>query len=128
MSSRNMGTGHRHEKDADFRLRSARAGLLAMVRPKRPGIGARHANGVSMRANSARFAAIILFALAIAWRWIAAASLNKALARLSCPATCPIYTILCPVYREANVVPDLIAAIDRLASVASGSVFFPVAD
>lgn len=64
--------------------------------------------------NALHIAALTLFALAIAWRWIAAASLNKTLARLAYPATCPTYTILCPVYREANVVPDLTAAIERI--------------
>ena len=59
-------------------------------------------------------AALALFAIAIALRLIAAASLSPTLSRLAEPAHWPIYTVLCPLYREANVVPDLVAAIDAL--------------
>lgn len=58
--------------------------------------------------------ALALFACTIAWRLIAASSLEPKLQRLASPAHWPVYTILCPLYREANVVPDLIAALSRL--------------
>ncbi len=58
--------------------------------------------------------ALSLFACAILWRLIAAASLAPTLSRLAEPRAWPIYTILCPLYREANVAPDLIAALSRL--------------
>lgn len=58
--------------------------------------------------------AFILFALAITLRLIAAASLTPMLSRLAAPAHWPTYTILCPLYREANIAPDLIAALSRL--------------
>jgi len=55
-----------------------------------------------------------LFAAAILLRLAAAASLKPLLSRLAEPGRWPIYTILCPLYREANVAPDLVAAINRL--------------
>lgn len=55
-----------------------------------------------------------LFAAAIIWRLIAAARLRPVLSRLAAPAQWPTYTILCPLYREANVVADLIAALERI--------------
>jgi cellulose synthase/poly-beta-1,6-N-acetylglucosamine synthase-like glycosyltransferase len=58
--------------------------------------------------------ALALFACAIAWRLFAASSLAPTLSRLAAPAHWPTYTILCPLYREANVAPDLIAALSRL--------------
>ena len=58
--------------------------------------------------------ALALFACAIAWRLLAATSLAPTLQRLAEPARWPVYTILCPLYREANVVADLVAALDRL--------------
>lgn len=58
--------------------------------------------------------AFAVFACAIAWRLAAASSLAPALSRLAEPARWPIYTILCPLYREANVTPDLIAALSRI--------------
>lgn len=65
-----------------------------------------------------RFALILaytLFMIATCWRLLAAASLQPLLSRLAEPKTAwPIYTLLCPVYREADVVFDLAAAIDRL--------------
>jgi cellulose synthase/poly-beta-1,6-N-acetylglucosamine synthase-like glycosyltransferase len=54
------------------------------------------------------------FAFAIGWRVLAAASLKQPMSRIAAPTQWPIYTILCPVYREANVVADLIGALDRL--------------
>ena len=60
------------------------------------------------------FAALALFAIAILWRLIAAANLKPLLSRLAEPPHWPTYTILCPLYREANVAPDLVAAINRL--------------
>jgi len=58
--------------------------------------------------------ALIIFASAITLRFAAAANLAPLLSRLAEPAYAPTYTILCPLYREANVVADLVAAIDRL--------------
>ena len=57
----------------------------------------------------------VLFMIATCWRLVAAASLQPLLSRLAEPKSAwPIYTLLCPVYREAGVVFDLVAAIDRL--------------
>ncbi len=59
--------------------------------------------------------AYALFLVATCWRLIAAASLRPLLSRLAEPEhDWPIYTLLCPVYREADVVFDLVVAIDRL--------------
>jgi glycosyltransferase XagB len=55
-----------------------------------------------------------LFAMAIAVRLVAAASLTRVMWRLADQADVPTYTILCPLYREANVVPDLVAALERI--------------
>lgn len=56
-----------------------------------------------------------LFASALIWRLFAAAT---ALATPHAPTSAcedtPLYTILCPLYREAFVLPALVAAIDRL--------------
>jgi cellulose synthase/poly-beta-1,6-N-acetylglucosamine synthase-like glycosyltransferase len=62
----------------------------------------------------AHIAALSLFALAIGLRLMAASSLAPTLWRLSDPRQWPVYTVLCPLYREANVVPDLLAALDAL--------------
>lgn len=59
-------------------------------------------------------AALVLFTTAIAWRLMAASILTPVLSRLAEPAHWPLYTILCPLYREAAVVPDLVAALARL--------------
>lgn len=59
-------------------------------------------------------AALALFAAAMLWRLFAAANLSPVLSRLAAPVRWPVYTILCPLYREANVVADLVAALDRL--------------
>jgi cellulose synthase/poly-beta-1,6-N-acetylglucosamine synthase-like glycosyltransferase len=58
--------------------------------------------------------AFIVFAAAIGWRLIAAAQLTPLLSRLAAPVRWPIYTILCPLYREADVTPDLVAALARI--------------
>lgn len=58
--------------------------------------------------------ALALFAITILWRLIAAASLAPIKSRLALPSTWPTYTILCPLYHEANVVPDMVAALERL--------------
>jgi len=55
--------------------------------------------------------AIAFFAAAISLRLIAAAQLTPKLYRLADPAQFPTYTILCPLYREANVVADLVTAL-----------------
>jgi len=60
------------------------------------------------------YGAFALFATAITWRFIAASNLKPLLWRLAAPAVWPTYTILCPLYREANVLPDLIASLQRL--------------
>lgn len=59
-------------------------------------------------------AALALFASAIAFRLFAAASLKRDLWRLAAPARWPVYTVLCPLYREARVTPDLVAALEQL--------------
>jgi cellulose synthase/poly-beta-1,6-N-acetylglucosamine synthase-like glycosyltransferase len=58
--------------------------------------------------------ALLIFAAAILVRLCAAASLSPLLSRLAEPARFPVYTLLCPLYREANVTPDLLAALARL--------------
>lgn len=62
----------------------------------------------------AHITALVFFALAIGLRLVAAASLSPLLSRLAAPARWPVYTVLCPLYREANVVPDLVAALAKL--------------
>lgn len=64
--------------------------------------------------TTVHYAALVLFGAAILWRLIAAANLKRLLWRLATPAQWPTYTILCPLYREANIVPDLVAALSRL--------------
>lgn len=59
-------------------------------------------------------AALVLFASAIVLRLVAAANLQPMVSRLAEPAHWPTYTVLCPLYREANVAPDLVAALERL--------------
>lgn len=55
-----------------------------------------------------------LFATAIAVRLVAASLLTRVMWRLADQADLPIYTVLCPLYREANVVADLVAALGRI--------------
>lgn len=62
----------------------------------------------------AHIGALILFAGAILVRFLAASSSKRILTRIAEPAHWPIYSILCPVYREANIVPDLVAALARI--------------
>ncbi len=64
--------------------------------------------------NVVHVAAFAIFSAAILIRLFAAASLTPTLFRLAAPAQFPIYTILCPLYREANVIPDLMTALRRL--------------
>lgn len=59
-------------------------------------------------------AAASLFTIAIFARLLAAAQVAPLTSRLASPAQWPTYTILCPLYREANVAADLIAALRRL--------------
>lgn len=61
-----------------------------------------------------RGAAFVLFSAAIVLRLFAAAHLKQPLSRLAAPAHSPTYTILCPLYREANVVADLVTALERI--------------
>jgi cellulose synthase/poly-beta-1,6-N-acetylglucosamine synthase-like glycosyltransferase len=63
---------------------------------------------------SVHYGALVLFAIAICWRLIAAGQLQPLLWRLAAPAQWPIYTILCPVYREADVLADLVRSLGRL--------------
>jgi glycosyltransferase XagB len=64
--------------------------------------------------DTLHFGALGLFAIAILLRLVAAARLSPLLSRLAAPAPWPTYTVLCPLYRESNVAPDLIAALNRL--------------
>ncbi|MFZ2030715.1 MAG: glycosyltransferase [Vitreimonas sp.] len=68
----------------------------------------------SMTFLALHVAALIVFTAAIAWRLVAASILTPVLSRLAEPARWPTYTILCPLYREAPVVPELVAALKRL--------------
>lgn len=58
-------------------------------------------------------AALLLFAMAVIWRLFAAANLSPILWRLSAAPAPPVYTILCPLYREANMAADLVTALSR---------------
>lgn len=60
------------------------------------------------------YAALGIFAIAIFWRLLAASNLKPLLWRLAAPTQWPTYTILCPLYREASVVSELIAALQQL--------------
>ncbi len=63
-------------------------------------------------AQALRAAAYALFTAAIALRLVAAASFKPPPSRLAAPSAWPTYSVLCPTYREANVVADLVAALD----------------
>ncbi|MGE0743233.1 MAG: hypothetical protein AB7O98_18000 [Hyphomonadaceae bacterium] len=65
----------------------------------------------SLTFGALHIGALVLFALAILWRLLAAANLSPLLSPLAADARLPTYTLLCPLYREANVVPDLVAAL-----------------
>lgn len=58
--------------------------------------------------------ALAIFSMAIFVRSVAAGPFSPLLFRLATPARYPTYTILCPLYREANVAPDLIAALAKI--------------
>jgi glycosyltransferase XagB len=60
------------------------------------------------------YAALAFFAGAILWRLLAASNLKPLLWRLAAPVRWPTYTILCPLYREAGVISDLISALNHL--------------
>lgn len=64
--------------------------------------------------SAIHLSALTLFAITIGFRLIAAAHLQPILSRIAVPTEWPIYTILCPLYREANIVPDLVSAIEAL--------------
>lgn len=64
--------------------------------------------------TSVHYAALAFFGIAIFWRLIAASNLKRLLWRLAEPTRWPTYTVLCPLYREANVAADLVAAMARL--------------
>lgn len=60
-------------------------------------------------------ALLAVFAAALALRlWAAAAALVPAPAPLSAADPLPVLTVLCPLYKEAAVAPDLVAALKRL--------------
>ncbi len=59
-------------------------------------------------------AAYAFFVAAILIRLVAAGQLTHATSRIAEPKRWPPYTILCPLYREANVAGDLLAALARL--------------
>lgn len=60
--------------------------------------------------------AYALFAMTTLWRLWAAANLTPVLSRLGEPrdGQWPVYTVLCPLYREAAVVFELIAALNQI--------------
>lgn len=60
------------------------------------------------------YGALALFACAILVRLVAAGSLSRLMTRLAAPQTYPTYTILCPLHREANIAPELVAALGRI--------------
>jgi cellulose synthase/poly-beta-1,6-N-acetylglucosamine synthase-like glycosyltransferase len=64
-------------------------------------------------AQTLRIAGLLLFTAAIALRLFAAGALKPSRSRLAAPSNWPTYTLLCPVYREANVVPDLVASLEQ---------------
>jgi cellulose synthase/poly-beta-1,6-N-acetylglucosamine synthase-like glycosyltransferase len=61
-----------------------------------------------------RIGAYVLFASAIILRIVAAGHLKTPRSRLAAPTQWPVYTVLCPLYREANVAAELVAALQRL--------------
>ncbi len=71
-------------------------------------------NAPSAMLEALQIAARCFFSVAILWRLIAAASSRRLRTRLAAPSVWPTYTILCPLYREANVAADLVAALDQL--------------
>lgn len=58
--------------------------------------------------------ALAIFSMAIFVRSVAAGPFSPLLFRLAAPTRYPTYTILCPLYREANVAPALIASLARI--------------
>lgn len=64
--------------------------------------------------NAIQLFAWALFALTIAWRLVAASSLQPTLWRLAAPTRWPTYTILCPLRHEANVARELMTALAQL--------------
>lgn len=64
--------------------------------------------------NTAHALALALFTAAILWRLLAAASLAPLTSRLATPTHWPTYTLLCPLYREANIVGELLVAIAKI--------------
>lgn len=65
-----------------------------------------------LTAQALRLFAFALFTAAIALRLFAAGAAEPSPSRLASPKALATYTVLCPIYREANVVPELIAAIE----------------
>ncbi len=64
----------------------------------------------------ALWTAYALFASVTLWRLLAAANLKPVLSRIGEPKSgaWPIYTVLCPLRNEANIVADLAAALESL--------------
>lgn len=67
-------------------------------------------------AQAALLLAYVLFALTIAARLFAASNLGPLTSRIDDRSAqfLPTYTLLCPLHREAGVVADLVAALERL--------------
>lgn len=71
-------------------------------------------NALGVTPTVLHYAAVLLFATAVLWRLVAASNLSPILWRLAESGELPTYTILCPLYREANVAPDLVSALARI--------------
>jgi len=78
------------------------------------GIGWTFYSATALTFDVLHYAALALFGVAILWRLLAASSLELTLSRIAAPAHWPTYSILCPLYREAGVTPDLVAALNAL--------------
>lgn len=71
-------------------------------------------NAPALTWTAIHYLALVLFGIVILWRLIAASNLKRVLWRLAAPANWPAYTVLCPLYHEANMVRDLVASLARL--------------
>jgi cellulose synthase/poly-beta-1,6-N-acetylglucosamine synthase-like glycosyltransferase len=71
-------------------------------------------NAPALTSAVVHYGALALFGAAVLWRLVAASDLKRLLWRIGEPPLWPTYTILCPLYREANVVADLVGALRRL--------------
>lgn len=87
---------------------------LVLIAMSCAGLGWAFTHALAPTASVIHIIAVVLFAVIIAWRLAAAANLNPVLSRISAANELPIYTILCPLYREANGVADLVTALGRI--------------